>query len=153
MEKVNDMGPAPFVGHIEDLTEQNNNYRTTLWTGNNLQVTLMSIEPGKDIGLEVHNDTDQFLRVEAGTADVAMGSNEGQLTVQKANDGDAIIIPAGTWHNLTCTSIEALKLYSIYAPPHHPHGTVHVTRVEAEAAEGAEIPVNEEPVENIQSVV
>lgn len=138
MEQVNDIGPAPYVGHIENLTEQNTNYRTTLWTGNNLQITLMSIEPGHDIGLEVHNTHDQFLRIEGGSAKVEMGPSQDNLNVWQASDGDAVVVPSGTWHNLTCTSEEALKVYSIYAPPQHPHGTVHVTKADADAAEANE---------------
>ena len=135
---MQDKGPNPTVLDIEQVTLDNSNYRTTIWTGKNLQLTVMSIEPGHDIGLEVHNDNDQFLRIEAGTAKVEMGSSADDLTAQDASADEAIFIPAGSWHNLTCTSDTPLKLYSIYAPSHHPHGTVHPTKADAEAAEAAE---------------
>lgn len=132
---MTDNGPTPTVVNVEEATIQNTNYRTTLWTGNNLQLTLMSIEPGNDIGLEVHPNVDQFLRIEQGTAKVEMGPSKEQLTPQEASDGFAVFVPAGTWHNLTCTSEDTLKVYSIYAPVQHPHGTVHVTKEDAEASE------------------
>lgn len=135
MQPVQDTGPAPLVAPIEQLTEDNTNYRTTLWTGTNLQVTLMSIEPGSDIGLEVHNDIDQFLRIEDGEATVHMGQDKENLQTWTAKDGDAVFVPAGMWHNLVSSGSEALKVYSIYAPVEHPHGTVHVTKAEAETAE------------------
>lgn len=138
MENVIDNGPAPFVGHIEKLTEQNTNYRTTLWTGKNLQITLMSIEVGHDIGLEVHDTHDQFLRIEQGKAKVSMGPTKDQLQTWEAEDGDAVVVPSGVWHNLESIGDVPMKVYSIYAPPQHPHGTVHVTQAEAEAAEAAE---------------
>ena len=138
MTDIIDNGPTPTVVNVEEATVQNTNYRTTLWTGKNLQMTLMSIEPGHDIGLEVHNENDQFLRVEQGVARVETGPTEYQLTTEEASDGFGVFIPAGTWHNLTCVSDVALKVYSIYAPSHHPHGTVHVTQAEAEAAELAQ---------------
>lgn len=131
-----DYGPTPFVVNIEDATEQNNNFRTTLWTGNHLQITLMSIEVGSDIGLEVHPDTDQFIRVEDGSGIVKMGSDQNNLDFETMVYSDfAIMVPAGTWHNIINTGAKPLKVYSIYAPPHHPHSTVHRTKSESEAAE------------------
>ncbi len=130
-----DGGPNPFVGQIEKLTIQNENYRTTLWTGPNLQVTLMSIKPGGDIGLEVHEDVSQFLRIEQGQASVLMGSSQIDLSETQAGDGDAVIVPAGTWHNLVNIGQDDLKVYSIYAPAEHPHGTNHITKEDAEASE------------------
>jgi mannose-6-phosphate isomerase-like protein (cupin superfamily) len=138
MIDIKDSGPAPFVGGIEALTVANDNYRTTLWTGNNLQVTLMSIQPGHDIGLEVHEHIDQFLRIEQGQATVNMGPTADNLQVWQAKADDAIIVPAGTWHNLINSGDEDMKVYSIYAPVQHPHGTIHVTQEEAEAAEAEE---------------
>ena len=138
MAIINDTGPAPLVTGIEKNTLENENYRTTLWTGKNLQVTLMSIEPGKDIGLEVHDTHDQFLRLEQGEATVSMGPTPDQMQTWQARDGDVVIVPAGTWHNLLSTGIDALKVYSVYAPVQHPHGTIHVTKEEAEAAEAEE---------------
>ena len=135
MTEIIDNGPNPLVTNIETATIQNTNYRTTLWTGVNLQITLMSIEPGHDIGLEVHETHDQFLRIEQGQATVSMGPNADQLQVWKASDGDIVVVPAGTWHNLISSGDVPLKVYSIYAPPQHPHGTVHVTKEDADKAE------------------
>lgn len=133
---VKNYGKQPSVIHIEDAAEQNNNFRTALWTGNHLQVTLMSINVGEDIGLEVHPTTDQFLRIEEGHGVVQMGDSESNLAFrQNVHEDDAIMVPAGTWHNLTNTGNEPLKLYTIYAPPEHPSGTIHITKAEAMAAE------------------
>lgn len=132
---ITDHGPNPFVTNIEKATLANANYRSTLWTGRNLQVTVMAIQPGHDIGLEVHQDHDQFLRIEQGIATVYMGPSEDELTEDSASDDDAVFVPAGTWHNLVNTGDKVLKVYSIYAPAEHPHGTVHVTKEEADADE------------------
>lgn len=135
MTYIVDNGPNPTVAKIETVALENENYRTTLWTGKNLQITLMSILPGNDIGLEVHDDHDQFLRIEQGQAIVYMGSDRDNLEATQVNDDDAIIVPAGTWHNIVNDGNESLKLFSIYAPAEHPHGTVHTNKEEAEAAE------------------
>lgn len=135
MADIIDNGPAPTVANIETATIENTNYRTTMWTGENLQLTLMSIDPGHDIGLEVHDTHDQFLRIEQGLAKVSMGSSKEQLQTWQASISDAVFVPAGTWHNLESVGEVSLKVYSIYAPPQHPHSTVHVTQEEAEAAE------------------
>ena len=133
---VSDNGNDPFVVNIEKITEQNNNFRTTLWTGTYLQLTLMSIEPGSSIGLEVHPNTDQFLRIEQGFGRVMMGKNRDNLNYQhNVRDGFAILVPAGTWHNILNIGKTPLKIYAIYAPPHHPRGTIHKTKADAEAAE------------------
>jgi mannose-6-phosphate isomerase-like protein (cupin superfamily) len=131
-----DRGPSPFVIDIEAATLANESYRTTLWTGSNLQMTVMHIEPGHDVGLEVHSDRDQFLRVEQGRARVQMGAAEDSLTFdEQVGDDWVILVPAGSWHNITNVGDEPLKLYSLYAPPEHPHGTVHATKAESDAAE------------------
>ena len=132
---MNDHGPNPYVVNIEELTLQNETFRTAAWTGSQLQMTLMAIQPGEDIGLEVHDDHDQFLRIEQGSARVEMGPTETELTAQDAEDDFAIFVPAGTWHNIINTGDDVLKLYSIYAPAEHAHGTVHETKAVAEAAE------------------
>ena len=133
---ITDYGPEPFVFNIDMATEQNNNYRTALWTGEHLQLTLMSIQPGGDIGLEMHPDVDQFIRIEDGVGLVMMGNSKDKLNYQKnVNGHHAIIIPAGTWHNLINTGTNPIKLYSIYAPPQHPFGTIHKTKEDAEASE------------------
>jgi mannose-6-phosphate isomerase-like protein (cupin superfamily) len=133
---LNDEGPNPFVTNIEADTLANDNYRTTRWTGSNIQLTLMSIEPGRDIGLEVHEHGDQFLRVEAGRARVQMGPTEDDLNFDReVGDDWAIFVPAGAWHNITNIGDEPLKVYAIYGPPEHPHGTDHATKAEADADE------------------
>ncbi|WP_205624752.1 cupin domain-containing protein [Vulgatibacter incomptus] len=133
---MNDHGPLPFAIDIEKATLENQNYRTTLWTGENLQLTLMSIEPGHDIGLEVHHDHDQFLRIEAGKARVQMGPRKDDLSFDREVEDDwVILVPAGSWHNVTNIGTKPLKVYSLYGPPEHPHGTVHATKAEADAAE------------------
>ncbi|MBP1932388.1 cupin domain-containing protein [Ammoniphilus resinae] len=133
---LRDYGPNPFVVNIDQATKQNNNYRTALWTGKYFQVTLMSINVGEDIGLEIHPTTDQFIRIEQGQALVQMGDTKNNLDFQQmAYDGYAIMIPAGKWHNVTNTGNVPLKVYVIYAPPHHPFGTVHQTKAIAMAAE------------------
>lgn len=131
-----DYGPNPFAINIEEATKANNYYRRALWTGEHLQVTLMSIEVGGDIGLEVHHDHDQFIRIEDGRGYVKMGDSQQRMDFQATvYDGCAFVIPAGKWHNLINTGRKPIKLYSIYAPSAHPHGTIHKTREIAEAAE------------------
>lgn len=133
--KFQDYGPNPFVIDIEDATEENTMFRTTLWTGEHMQLTLMSIEAGEDIGLEHHKDHDQFIRIEDGQGLVQMGDSADNLDFQRRIKGDYIvIIPANKWHNIINTGNRPLKLYSIYAPPEHPKGTVHATKAIAEAA-------------------
>lgn len=122
------LNKEPYVVDLEKLTTENTNFRTAEWTGAFLQMTTMSIEVGGEVGFEIHKDTDQFLRIEAGTAKVVMGTDKDNLDFEKeAKDDDAIFIPSGYWHNILNTGSEPLKLYSIYAPPHHPLGTVHET--------------------------
>ncbi|MDO5684285.1 MAG: cupin domain-containing protein, partial [Propionibacteriaceae bacterium] len=122
-----DPGQVPFVFNIEDVTEANTNFRTAAWTGETLQVTLMNIPVGGDVGLEMHSDVDQFLRVESGKAKVYFGDSEGNLKFAGVAQADrAILVPAGTWHNIVNDSPkQPLKLYSIYGPAQHPQGTVH----------------------------
>lgn len=130
---IRDYGPEPFVLNIEEMTRSNNTFRTALWTGEHLQLTLMSIPVGESIGLEIHPDTDQFLRIEQGEGLVQMGKDKNNLNFQrKVYDKFAFIVPAGTWHNLINIGNVPIKLYSIYAPPKHPRGTVHLTKSDAE---------------------
>lgn len=134
--RLKDYGNQPLAVDIDELTEQNNNFRTALWTGNHLQVTLMNINIGDDIGLEIHTDTDQFLKVEEGEGLVRMGNNRDTVDFQaRISDDSAIVVPSGTWHNIINTGNKPLKLYSIYSPPEHPFGTVHRTKAEAQASE------------------
>jgi mannose-6-phosphate isomerase-like protein (cupin superfamily) len=129
----------PYVVDIEKLTTDNATFRTAEWTGEFLQMTAMSIVVGGEVGFEIHKDTDQFLRIEAGKARVVMGKHKDNLDFeQEAKDDDAIFVPSGYWHNIHNIGDEPLKLYSIYAPPHHPAGTVHETYEIAMAAEEAE---------------
>lgn len=134
--KLKDYGAEPFVININEASKQNNTFRTAIWTGKHLQATLMSINVGEDIGLEIHPDTDQFIRIEEGQGIVRMGDRKDRLDFERrVYDDFAIFIPAGTWHNIINTGNKPLKLYSIYAPPQHPKGTVHETKADAEAAE------------------
>ena len=133
-----DYGTEPTVLNIESYTLGNENFRTVLWTGNNLQVTLMTIPVGGDVGLEQHMGIDQFLRIEEGMAQVMMGDSQDKLDfVRDVEDDYAIFVPAGKWHNIVNKGDKPLKLYSIYAPAEHPHGTVHKTQQEAMEAEHA----------------
>lgn len=134
--ELKDYGPDPFVINIEEAAKQNNNFRTALWTGKHLQITLMSINPGEDIGLEIHPNLDQFIRIEQGQGIVKMGDKKDNLDFQaNVYDNYAFVIPAGKWHNLINTGGIPIKLYSIYAPPQHPKGTIHKTKADAETAE------------------
>ena len=127
-----------WVGDIEQATIENATFRTVLFTGEHTQLTVMSIAPGEDIGLEIHEDHDQFLRVERGSARVELGPREDQLDEVHDVEADwAVIVPAGTWHNVVNTGDGELKVYSLYSPPEHPDGTVHRTKADAEAAERA----------------
>lgn len=131
-----DEGPDPFVVDIEAATLANETYRSTLWTGAHLQMTVMHIEPGSDIGLEVHHDHDQFLRVEAGRGRVQMGPARDDLPFDREVEDDwVILVPAGSWHNVTNISDGPLKLYVLYGPAEHAHGTVHPTKADADADE------------------
>jgi len=120
-----------YITDIEEKTLQNTNFREVLSTGAHLQLVVMSLLPGEEIGLETHPDIDQFIRVEAGEGKAILDGEEHDV-----RDGSAVVVPAGTAHNVVNTSSsEPLKLYSIYAPPEHPHGTVHKDRAEALAYE------------------
>ena len=127
-----DYGKKPHVVNIEDLTTGNENYRTTIWTGQKLQVTVMSIQANDDIGLEVHHGIDQFIRIEEGKGLCQMGTTEDNLDFEReVGDDDAVFVPADMWHNITNTGDKPLKLYTIYAGPDHVAGTVHPTHQDA----------------------
>ncbi|AKI02062.1 mannose-6-phosphate isomerase [Hoeflea sp. IMCC20628] len=133
MTDTKDYGSDPYVVDIEKDTLENPNFRTTRWTGKNIQLTLMTIPVGGDIGLEVHETHDQFLRLEQGTGRVQMGPSRDQLNFEREVGADwAVFVPAGFWHNITNIGDEPIKLYAIYGPPDHLHGTVHATQVDAE---------------------
>lgn len=131
-----DYGGEPLVIDIDQAAVKNRNYRTALWTGEYMQVTLMSIPVGGDIGLEIHEDTEQFLRIEQGSGIVMLGKTKNTVReVQRVDNHFAVIVPAGTWHNIVNCGNTPLKLYSIYAPPHHPFGTVQRTKKDAMSKE------------------
>lgn len=131
-DRFTDRGKQPVVENIESWTLDNNNYRTTVWTGEHMQMTLMSVPAGDDIDLELHSESDQFLRFEAGKGLCKMGDSKDNLTFEReiAAD-DCIFVPAGKWHQIINTGDEPLKLYTIYAVPDHVPGTVHVTHEDA----------------------
>jgi mannose-6-phosphate isomerase-like protein (cupin superfamily) len=121
-----------FVGNIEDLTLKNNYFREVLFTGKHAQLVVMCLQPGEEIGNEVHKTVDQFFRIEQGTAKFVFGGKEEHVV----HGSDAVLVPAGTYHNVINTSKKKqLKLYTVYTPPNHPAGTIHKTKAEAEAAE------------------
>lgn len=130
-----DYGPEPYVVDVEEITKQNDKFRIAKWTGEHLQLTLMSIPPGGEIGLEKHDGTDQFLRIEAGDAKVMMGKTQENLDrTFDASDDFIVMVPSGWWHNVLNVGDTPLKVYSLYAPPEHDHGTVHETKQESDAA-------------------
>jgi mannose-6-phosphate isomerase-like protein (cupin superfamily) len=127
-----------WVGDIEHLTLENETFRTVLFTGAHIQLTVMRLAPGEDIGTEVHPDRDQFIRIEEGQARVEFGRTEaGVDEAHDLSDDWTVVIPAGIWHNVINTGTGELKLYSLYSPPEHPDGTVHRTKADAQAAEHA----------------
>lgn len=119
-----------FADNIEKLTTENDLFRKVLYTGQYMQLVLMSLKPGEEIGAEVHEDHDQFFRVEAGSGEVII---DGQTT--PIQDDDAIIVPAGARHNVVNTGSEPLKLYTLYGPPEHREGVVHSTKAQADASD------------------
>lgn len=122
-----------YYGKIEELTLNNTYFRQVLFTGKHSQLVLMALKPKEDIGNEVHGDVDQFFRIEKGEAKFVVNNGQEEYL---AHDGDAVIIPAGTWHNVVNTSdTEEVKLYTVYSPPNHPDKTIHKTKEEAMAAE------------------
>jgi mannose-6-phosphate isomerase-like protein (cupin superfamily) len=125
-----------WVADVEKATLDNENFRTVLFTGEHTQLTVMRLLPGEEIGWEAHHDRDQFLRLEQGTGRVEFGAAETAVDETHAiQDAWAVVVPAGVWHNVVNTGDDDLKLYSLYSPPEHPDGTVHVTKADADAAE------------------
>lgn len=121
-----------YVGSIEKQTEENEFFRQVLFTGKHTQLVVMCLQGGEEIGEEVHDDVDQFFRIEEGKARFIFNGKEEHLV----KDGDAVIVPAGTRHNvINAYATKPLKLYTLYSPPNHPDGTVHKTKAEADAAE------------------
>ncbi len=125
-----------WVGNVERETLENGNFRSVLFTGDRVQLTVMRLGPGEDIGVEMHDHLDQFLRIERGSARVTFGPSADKVDEEHEVEDDwAIIVPGGVWHNVINTGPGDLKLYSLYAPPEHPPGTVHRTKADAHAAE------------------
>lgn len=125
-----------WVGNVEVETIENSNFRTVLFTGANIQLTVMRLGPGEEIGVEMHDHLDQFLRIEQGSARVTFGPSAEQVDEEhEVKDDWAVVVPGGTWHNVINTGAGDLKLYSLYAPPEHPPATVHRTKAEADASE------------------
>jgi mannose-6-phosphate isomerase-like protein (cupin superfamily) len=119
-----------FVGDIEKMTENNENFRKVLFTAPHSQLVMMSLLPNEDIGMEVHEDNDQFIRIEEGEGKVILNGEE-----HKIKDGSAIVVPAGVEHNIINDDDGMMKLYTIYSPAHHPDDTIHATKEDAMAAE------------------
>ena len=119
-----------FIADIEERTEENRDFRRVIYTGSYLQLVLMSLEPDEELGDEIHENTDQFFRIEEGKGTVTIGGRE-----TRVESDVAIIVPAGARHNIRNTGDKPLKFYTLYAPPQHPAGTVHRTREAAELAE------------------
>lgn len=120
-----------YVGQIEEVTQANAFFRQALFTGKHTQLVVMSLKPGEEIGMEVHPEVDQFFRFEKGEGKVIIDGSEHEVS-----DGFAVVIPAGSQHNVINSSqTEELKLYTLYSPPNHPEGTVHKTKEEADASE------------------
>ena len=131
--EIRDYGGEGIVFNIDHAASMNENFRMALWTGTDMQLTLMSIPVGGEIGMEMHDDVEQLIRVESGRAKVYMGSTREDTREKATVDGNyAIIVPAGTWHNIVNVGNHPLKLYSVYAPPQHKKGTVHKTKEDAE---------------------
>lgn len=133
-DRIVDIGPQPQAFDIERATTQNPDYRSVAWSGRYLQVTLMSIPAGGSIGLEAHPQTDQFLRLDAGRGRVQMGPSKDQLTFDReVSDGWCVLVPAGTWHNITNIGTVPMQVYTVYAPAHHAPDKVQATAAAAAA--------------------
>ncbi len=125
-----------WVDDIERATLDNGDFRRVLFTGRHAQLTVMHLAPGEEIGVEMHGDLDQFIRVEQGRARVTLGTSKEQVDEEHEVEADwAVIVPGGVWHNVINPGPDGLRLYSLYAPPEHPADTVHHTKADADAAE------------------
>lgn len=135
-DKSLDMGPKHYVTDVDRMAVLNKDFRNALWTGDHLQMTLMTIPPGGEIGTENHPDTDQFIRVEQGRGIATMGKDRNMTDLQQyLRIGDVVFVPAGTWHNVANTENFPLRLSAVYGPPNHPRGTVHQTKARADKEE------------------
>lgn len=117
-----------YITNIEKETLENSNFRKVLYTGKHLQLVLMSLQPGEDIGKEVHEGIDQFIRIESGSGLAYINGIE-----KKVQDDDAVVIPAGAEHNITNTGDSVLKLYTVYGAPEHKDGIIQETKADAES--------------------
>ena len=136
LDTKQDLGAKPSIINIRNETLSNHHFRKVIWTGEYLQVTVMSIPVGGEIGLETHDDLDQFIKIERGCADIYMGDSKQNVKfVGKINSDYAILIPPKTWHNIINACPFPLKVYSVYAPPKHPFGTIHKTKLDADLSE------------------
>lgn len=127
--RLKDYGPEPYVTDVACAAMKNTFYRRALWTGSKLQMTLMQIDAGDDIGLEVHPDVDQFIMVICGCGVTTLGKSRDALTCKTpVKSGYGVFVPAGTWHNLINCGGTPMKIFTIYAPPEHAPGTVHPTK-------------------------
>lgn len=125
-----------WIGNVDGAAWANEYFREVLFTSPRMQLVLMSLQPGEEIGLEVHDEHDQFLHLVSGRATVTMGPSMDEVTeAHDADSGWGVVIPAGTWHNVINRGEVELKLFTLYAPPQHPEGTVHRTRADATEAE------------------
>lgn len=135
-ERREESGVKPCLINIRGEALRNQNFRKAIWTGEYLQVTVMSIPVGGEIGLEMHEGLEQFIKVESGYVNVYMGDTKQTVKFAgKINADCAVVIPAGTWHNLVNACACPLKVYSVYAPPKHPSCTVHKTKLDSDLAE------------------
>ena len=128
LDRALDASVQPFHGDLEKLTLANNDFRRVIFTGRHEQIVLMSLKPGENTGNEVHPSTDQFFRIEQGTAEFTLGNGR---EVFELHDGGAAVVPAGTWHDVKNVGTLKIKLYTLYSPPNHPAGTVERTKREA----------------------
>jgi len=119
-----------FFDHLEKITKENDNYRKVVYTGKHSQLVLMVLQPGEEIGEEIHADNDQFFRFESGQGKVIIDGNEYTVV-----DGDGVIVPAGAKHNIINAGADTMKIYTIYSPAHHQDGTIHPTKAEQKEEE------------------
>jgi mannose-6-phosphate isomerase-like protein (cupin superfamily) len=131
---VTNQSDLGYLDDIEKATLGNEHFREVLFTASRLQLTVMSIPPGGEVGLEMHDGLDQFIRIESGRAVVTLGrTEEAPDETHEVGDDWVAIVPGGTWHNVVNAGDEPLKLYSLYSPPEHPDGTVHETKADSDA--------------------
>ena len=136
-EKENRQDGQSNIINVRNETLCNQNFRKEIWTGAGLQITVMSIPVGGEIGLEMHDDLDQFIKVESGLADVYMGERKQCVKqIGKINPNSAVVVPSGTWHNIINACGCPLKVYSVYAPPKHKVGTVHKSKLDSDLSDG-----------------